>query len=260
LARELVALKRLIAEQGRCASVLADARLLLQSAQPRVIRVLQVRPNGGSPFQMERLSGLCQEIPGLRIEVSGVTAADFSKGWPFVNTAYSLKKFNVVFVGGSDASKEGFKDLTPELIDRSLVDYHRDGGKVVILHDTAWEFDSQPRKWTYFLKQMGKHSVFNEFPKGVWREVKRRDFSGACPAILTSPFKLPEPFPVAPTHGNQLFAAEKAVLVGTTQDSTYYAESEGIAFCEAGHTPQLTEWEWKFLVNVICHLSEARPT
>jgi hypothetical protein len=204
---------------------------------------------------MERLSGLTRKIPGLVLKVKGMTSAAFTTS-RFVDPIYLRKKFDVVFIGGRDSGVDGLEGFNAELIDRSLAAYHRVGGKIVFLHDTFWDGDSERPFWPYFAKEMGNYQVMSDHSS--WQAVKRKSPSGIRPAILTYPFELPEPFPVAETHAGQLFAAEKAILVGKTPDSTYYAESNGIGICEAGHMTILTDYEWKFLINVICHLSEGR--
>jgi hypothetical protein len=71
--------------------------------------------------------------------------------------------------------------------------------------------------------------------------------------------ELPVPFPVAPTHALQMYGAPNALLVGATNDSTYYIERNGIAFCETCHRSWLvTRHEWRFLVNMTYHLTQDR--
>jgi hypothetical protein len=61
---------------------------------------------------------------------------------------------------------------------------------------------------------------------------------------LNAPFELNEHFEVAATHANQLFAAEKAILIGSSYVSTDYAKQNEIGICEARHSPKLDEDEW----------------
>jgi hypothetical protein len=189
VSQELIALKRLIEEQDRTSSVLADARLLLNCWKPRVIRVLHVRPSHGGPFEMERISWLTRKVPGLHIHVKGIGAGDFTKS-DFTDPAVLFREFDLVSIGGSDDAEAGLDGFTREVIDRSLGLYHRAGGKILIFHDTAWERDPQQPKWTYFLEQMGTYQMFNEGTTALWTEVKRKVSSAARPEILTSPFGL----------------------------------------------------------------------
>jgi hypothetical protein len=261
LQQELVLLKRLIREHDRTSSVLRDAKLLLGCGSPRVLRVLHVRPSlvleRGVyliPIELYRLSQLSQNIPGLQIQVETIQATAFPRSC-FVDPSH-LRKFNVIFIDGMDSSRNGLTDLNANLINQSFVEYHRNGGKIVFLHDAIWEIDPKSPRWTYFRDKMGSHTVSCDTGHG-YTVVRRKIQSDQPLPILTNPFNLGQSFKVGLTHANQLFAAEKAILVGgDSSDRTYYAESDGIGICEAGHSPhEITDSEWDFLVNVTCNLS-----
>jgi hypothetical protein len=261
---ELEVLKRLVSEQERTSSVLTEARYLLGCVPRRVVRALYVRvrfngnygPNG-VPLDLTPLSVKSGKIPGFLIKVKTIEAPEFPKS-RFADSTVLSRKFDIVFIGGSDGALDGLRDLTGAVIERSFINFHQAGGKIVFLHDSVCVHEKNDKLWDYFRDQMGPHRLLNEVGSGLWTEVRRKNPSGPRPLILTTPFELPDPFPVAPTHSQQMHAAENALLIGRTNDSTYYVERNGIAFCETGHTSWLvTKHEWRFLVNMTYHLTES---
>jgi hypothetical protein len=67
---------------------------------------------------------------------------------------------------------------------------------------------------------------------------------------------------VGQTHAAQTqYHEANVILCGDRGMATpYYAERDGVGFCEAGHTPSaVTRDELKFLVNVVYHFSSKRP-
>jgi hypothetical protein len=144
------------------------------------------------------------------------------------------------------------------LIDQSFAEYHREGGNVVFFHDVFWNPHSEPPRWRYFQSHIGLHTMYDSKYSG---KVKWKGAADERPAIFARPFALPDPFSVSEFHTNQMYDAEKAILVSVDdQKLPYYTEYEGIGICEAGHTPEtLTDAEKQFLVNVTCHLSVKRP-
>jgi hypothetical protein len=163
--------------------------------------------------------------------------------------------FDVVFVGGTDSSWCKLTSITKRIVEDSFAQYHREGGNVVLLHDVFR--NQRPSHWTYFENLIGLHTA-RDSPG--YRRVKQVQPTEAGTALLSRPFKLPESFEVSETHAYMIYAAERAIVGSCDNlEHTYYAECEGIGMSEAGHSYQLTQSEWQFFVNVVCHFSTARP-
>jgi hypothetical protein len=261
LQRELAVLKNLILEHDRTSQFLSDARSLLRMTAPRIIQVLHVKPeikdNCRCVVNLEsEISVALRNKPNLFIEITPVGAHTFP-GSRFADPAYLRARFDMVFVGGANHARDGLRDLTKSVIENSLAGYHKAGGSVLFGHDTAWEFDANAPKWSYFTKEL---ALSHEYPWGrTFTRVQRKVSSDGALAILTEPFHLTEPFTVGNAHGRA--GCSTTVLIGSSAGSTYYAENNGIALCEIGHTASnIPESECQFLVNVICHLSELRRT
>jgi hypothetical protein len=260
---ELDVLKRLVSELDQKSPVLTEARCLLGCVPRRVVRALYVRVPfsshigaHGVPLDLRPLSVKSGKVPGFLIKVKTIEAPAFLKS-RFVDSSVLRGRFDINLIGGAHASRDNLCAFTGPIVQRSFIKFHQAGGKIVFLHDSTWVHEANDRRWDYFTTPMGPHRQENEVGRGVWTEVRRKNPSGPRPLILTTPFEIPNPFPVAPTHSLQMHAAANALLVGRTNDSAYYVERNGIAFCETGHTSWLvTKHEWRFLVNVTYHLTE----
>jgi hypothetical protein len=145
-------------------------------------------------------------------------------------------------------------------VTQSFAEYHQRGGSVLIFHDVCCTTPTNAGPWNYFETRIGGGASHLGLP--AWSRAFR--VKGATHPALSFPFAIPDPLPVALTHGAQVTYQEgnaHLVLCGDRgEDSPYYAECEGIGFCEAGHTPaSVTPHEFRFFVNVIYHLSAKRP-
>jgi hypothetical protein len=209
---------------------------------------------------LDKISVALRDNPNLFIEITPVDAHTFP-GSRFADPAYLRARFDMVFVGGADHARDGLRDLTKSVIENSLAGYHKAGGSVLFGHDALWELDANEPKWSYFRKELAMS--LGQWGTGHFTRVQRRVSSDGALAILTEPFHLTEPFTVGETHTGPDAGCDMAVLIGNSAQDTYYAENNGIALCEIGHTASnIPESESQFLVNVICHLSELkrRPT
>jgi hypothetical protein len=209
--------------------------------------------DAGCSFDMARLSATAATVQGVSIQVTTVRPLEF-RNKDFADHTFLRRAFDVIFVGGNDASYGGLKDFDQSVIDGSLIPYHGDGGNVVFFHDVLYTADGV-HDWSYFRKLVGAkpgHDI-----KFFEHKVERYIKSGDALAILTKPFSLDNSFPIAPTHVLQVADADKKILVGCGTSLMYYAEHDRMCVCEAGHSPHtMTEQEWQFLVNVTVHLSE----
>jgi hypothetical protein len=253
LSHELIVLKRLIAEHERTSSAISDARSLLGCASPRRARILQIIATNGTSFDLKRLSAICGKLSNFSIKVKTVKSCDFQKNG-FNDWRYLRKTFDMIFIGGNDSAHAGLPDLTKDIIEGTFIQYHRKGGKLCFFHDIARGSEQDIERWASFEGKMGQHRKTSSGSDGKrFTRVSRKDMTGPPPAILTTPFELGDSFEVGETHSGQIYAAPNAILVGANNDCTYYIESEGICFCEAGHTSgAVTKDEYRFLVNVIC--------
>jgi hypothetical protein len=80
--------------------------------------------------------------------------------------------------------------------------------------------------------------------------------------VLATPFLLPSRFAIGRTHGAQVICDEASLILCGDQGAAtpYYAEHDGIGFCEAGHTPQMVSGdELRLFVNVVYNFSASRP-
>jgi hypothetical protein len=259
LQHEISVLKKSIHERDRLQTS-DPLSFLVDSHDCRVIRALHLRPNPTNDlpsFDLKSLSAVCRRLQGLVIDVTTIAPSEFLKSH-FVNWQSLRKRFDVVFIGGTDSSYLLLKDLTEKVVNESFVRYHQEGGNVVFFHDVLRLTDI-PYQWTYFQHEIGFCTQGSHCAR--YQSVKRLYAADERTAVLMRPFRIPEPFNVGLTHAAQACQAEKAVLIGgDNPGQTYYVESEGIAVCETGHSPQsVTDSEWEFLVNVTCHLAATRP-
>jgi hypothetical protein len=258
---ELNILKKLMYEGQRTVrrSVLMEGPATPVYATRRVVRALHVRsqgPYGWIPVDLFGLSATSGELEEFFIKVEAVDASAFRRKG-FADWTLLVREFEVIFIGGTDAAMNVLGDLTQNVIDRSFVPYHMGGGKIVFLHDVT--FGDEHRRWQYFMGQMGSYQQVSDLDLGLWSEVRLKTPSNPPPQVLTRPFRVTTPFPIAPTHSHQMSKSEHALLVGPRDSSTYYVERAGIAFIELGHTPsEVTREEWQFLVNVVYHLTDTR--
>jgi hypothetical protein len=259
--RGLEILKRCISQQEGKAAFLTEARSLLGPEPRRVVRALYVRAtirpedNNNLPLDLGHLSSTSDKVKGFWIKVKTIDSTVFPKS-RFMNPDVLKKRFDIIFIGGNDGSAWRLDGLNADVVRRSFVPFHGAGRKVVLLHDSTCQA-SDDRRWEYFQNQIGSPALpwMSDVNRGMWTQVRRKNPNGPRPPILTTPFNLPDPFPVAPAHAAQI-SSDHALLIGPRPESTYYVERNGIAFCETGHTPwAVTKYEWRFMVNMVYHMT-----
>jgi hypothetical protein len=250
---EVAALKTALSKSVPSASM-SPQSLLSPSVRTR-IPVLQICSDDDDySFDISNLSHWSRQIPGLFIEVQSIKAKDFPLRFK-CHQCLRLQ-FDLIFIGGTDGSGRELGALTQRIIEDTLIPYHSGQGSIVFLHDATWNYTQGLQRWTYFLDLLGVPEQRSEDPEIGWETVKHKAQSDVRPEILSQPAELEEPLIVGLTHAGQAFGAKTTVMIGNTEQSTYYAENGRIATCEACHLPKwVTTNEWKFLVNVTCHLT-----
>jgi hypothetical protein len=233
---------------------------LLGSVPCRVARVLYVRARvrpedtNNNAIDLSHLSSTSDKVNGFWIRVKTIDSSIFPKS-RFLDPDVLKERFDMIFIGGNDGSAWRLNGLNADVVRKSFVRFHKAGGKVVFLHDSTCKVGDD-RMWEYFQNEMRPWKRPLDLEKGLWTEVGRKNPNVPRPPILTTPFYLPDPFPVGPTHAAQI-SSDNALLIGARSDSTYFVERKGIAFCETGHTPSaVTKYEWRFMVNMVYHMTK----
>jgi hypothetical protein len=230
----------------------------LRLPTPRIARVLHVTPNRVASFSLDSLKGVSEELTDFRVDVDTITVAQFPNSL-FADPGFLRKTYDVVFVGGVDSAWLSLKELTADVVTRSFAEYHRMGGNIVLLHDVcALQQAPNADPWFYFLSEIGP--LRRCMDETRYRFVSR--VSGRSHPVLSSPFLIPDPMNVGETHAGQTqYHETNVILCGPGGMATpYYAERDGLGFCEAGHTPSaVTRDEMTFWVNVVYHFSSKRP-
>jgi hypothetical protein len=105
-------------------------------------------------FSLHTLQTTSEELLNFRVEVDTIPADD-SPNSLVANPNFLRKAFDVIFVGGFDDAQVGLAKLIAKIAAASLAEYHRRGGKVVLLHDVSFRAGPNPDAWHYFEGQFG---------------------------------------------------------------------------------------------------------
>ena len=157
-----------------------------------------------------------------------------------------FEKFHILVMGSCDASGYYFysnseNGLTEELATEKIMTFHKNGGKILLLHDAMFKLN--------FFDQIldGKEEFEHSFGKNV-------SFIADDHPLMKIPFEIPHDSSVAKTHQSYRYSKAKPIIKFSTKNEEYYyqeIEERRIAICEAMHSPSINGFEEKLIYNII---------
>ena len=158
-----------------------------------------------------------------------------------------INEFDILLIGLCDSSgsysSQNPNGLTNASSQGKIMEFHRRGGKILLLHDAMEYFDciTQITGRKSNLSFKGSSSV---------------RFIPSSHVLMTTPFSIGSRSSIAFSHQGFRFANLTPVIAFEGVNETYYQEnlSKRVALCEVGHSGTMNNYEERLLYNIIYRL------